>query len=445
MNSYFFELINNFLFQSQNSKAGKFCSDSIFFINIDAFIFIFIALTLIFSTFASTNALGFLMMIIIALSFMKLLFKNGSKVEFTKMDIWITVYYLIVVVSLCASSDFMLSLHGFLKMLVYWLLYYSLTGFFKGNKNKFLPLLVLISLLCSIESIIGIIQNHAGVLAISGWQDTSKLDTTEVLSRCYGTLQPYNPNLLAGYLIAAIPSTLSLCAICYYKGYFKRALTFCALLFLSILAIFYTGCRGAYLALFGMSILLYISLYKYTNGFSNIKKRVKTLILAVGASLMCVIVLMPPIFKRILSIFAMRGDSSTSFRMNVYESSFKMFLDNPFLGIGVGNQNFREVYGLYMMTGFDALGAYSVPLEIAVESGIFALIAFVLFMVKAVQKCLNIIKNTTSKVRMIIAFSILLMITGVMLHGAFDTIYFRPQVQFIFWLNIALLNSLFIK
>jgi hypothetical protein len=45
-----------------------------------------------------------------------------------------------------------------------------------------------------------------------------------------------------------------------------------------------------------------------------------------------------------------------------------MFKDNWLLGIGVGNQNFREIYGLYMKTGFDALSAYNIYLETAVES-----------------------------------------------------------------------------
>ena len=49
------------------------------------------------------------------------------------------------------------------------------------------------------------------------------------------------------------------------------------------------------------------------------------------------------------------------------------------MGIGVGNQNFREIYGLYMKTGFDALSAYNIYLETAVESGIFALLAFLGF------------------------------------------------------------------
>ena len=90
-----------------------------------------------------------------------------------------------------------------------------------------------------------------------------------------------------------------------------------------------------------------------------------------------------------MSIFAMRNDSSNSFRFNVYNSAIQMFKDNWLLGIGVGNKNFREIYGLYMKTGFDALSAYNIYLEIAVESGIFALIAFLGFLFTLIKRAIR--------------------------------------------------------
>ena len=150
----------------------------------------------------------------------------------------------------------------------------------------------------------------------------------------------------------------------------------------------------------------------------------------------------PALINRVESIFAFRTDSSISFRMNVYESVWKMFLDNPFLGIGVGNQNFREIYGLYMKTGYDALGSYCVPLEIAVESGIFALISFVVFLIFIIKYCLKICLNNEKSINSkALALSIILLIAATMGHGLFDTIWFRPQLQFLFWTFIAMLNA----
>ncbi len=129
----------------------------------------------------------------------------------------------------------------------------------------------------------------------------------------------------------------------------------------------------------------------------------------------------------------MRQDSSNSFRFNVYQSSFEMFKDNWLLGIGVGNQNFREIYGLYMKTGFDALSAYNVFLEIAVESGVFALIAFVGFLVLTVK---NALKNMD-----IFTGIALVSICSCLVHGLTDTVFFRPQIQFVFWTMAAVANS----
>ena len=130
----------------------------------------------------------------------------------------------------------------------------------------------------------------------------------------------------------------------------------------------------------------------------------------------------------------MRNDSSNSFRFNVYNSCIEMFKDNWLLGIGIGNQNFREIYGLYMKTGFDALSAYNIYLETAVESGIFALISFLCFLIFTIKKALTKLSN-----KYILAS--LISITGILVHGMVDTVFFRPQIQFIFWIMIATIRS----
>ena len=164
------------------------------------------------------------------------------------------------------------------------------------------------------------------------------------------------------------------------------------------------------------------------------------------ASVMSVIILfvfvtLPALRARVFSIFAMRSDSSNSFRFNVYNSCIQMFKDNWLLGIGVGNQNFRETYGLYMRTGFDALSAYNIYLETAVESGIFALIAFLGFLYTNLSKAVKFIlrKNNMKSIYLIIA---VVSIIGMLVHGFVDTVFFRPQIQFVFWMMIGIIRVL---
>ena len=116
-----------------------------------------------------------------------------------------------------------------------------------------------------------------------------------------------------------------------------------------------------------------------------------------------------------------------------------MFKDNWLLGIGVGNQNFREIYGLYMKTGFDALSAYNIYLEIAVESGIFALIAFMAFVIGNFIKAYHYIKKRKNIDVIYLAIAVI-SISGILVHGIVDTVFFRPQIQFIFWIMIGIIR-----
>ena len=190
------------------------------------------------------------------------------------------------------------------------------------------------------------------------------------------------------------------------------------------------------MAMFAMIITIFILSAKYF--WTDFKKLYLSTVAAFCAVITSALIFISSLRARVFSIFAMRQDSSNSFRFNVYHSSLDMFKDNWLLGIGIGNQNFREIYGLYMKTGFDALSAYNIYLETAVESGIFALIAFLGFLVLLLKKCLRLILHSDNKQTVIILSTVFVSIVGVCVHGFVDTVFFRPQIQFIFWTMVAI-------
>ena len=439
--------INKTLDKIQNSKFAEFISNSLIFENIDNISFILLILTLISTTFMSSGFIGLFAFLFSFSCFFKAIIKKGETAELSFINKILIIYFLFVIISSLGASLFVLSLKGILKTFIYAIFYFSLCYFLSLNKKKIIPLVITIAAVTSIEGIIGILQNISHVEEIATWQDTANIDPTRVISRAYGTLKPYNPNLLAGYLVAGLSSVFALFSMAYINKNKLNQAIFGALFLMVFLAIFVTGSRGAYLGLFGfLAVIFSYAIYivkKYYGGFSNIKKQYKVMAGSFLAFCLGVVCFIPSFFERILSIFSFRGDSSISFRMNVYEACYQMFLDNKFLGIGVGNKNFREIYGLYMKTGYDALGSYCVPLEIAVESGIFALASFMTFIIIIVVRCVKYtLKENINPINRILIFSVLLTITGVMFHGFFDTIFFRPQVQIIFWSNIAIFHSL---
>ena len=413
--------LNNVLSYFQN-LLNPIYEKSLLLKNIDTFIFFCILGVIISSTFAPSDYIGYFGIFAIILTIIKLLFKKGEAFELSSSEKFLLLYFIIVIISVAGSSLFYLSLKGFFKTLTYLGFYVALVHYLKDNTNKIKYIFFAITLCVSFESIIAFLQNFASVDEISGWQDTSRLNPEEVMTRVYGTLKPYNPNLFGGYMLATIPAFITL----------DKKLAIPLAIFASI-ALVLTGCRGAYIGYFVEVMILALVVYKFLE--PKLKKLFAMFVGFCFLAVSSIVVSISALRARIFSIFAMRSDSSNSFRFNVYHSCIDMFKDNFLLGIGVGNQNFREIYGLYMKTGFDALSAYNIYLEIAVESGIFALLSFVGFLFCIIKKAL---KNLSNKY----VLASLISIAGILIHGFVDTVFFRPQIQFLFWIMIAVIRSL---
>ena len=402
-----------------------FYNKSFFLQKIDRLIEADVLLLILSTTFAQSDFIGYFGLFAILLTIVKIFTKKGEGFELNAADKFLLAYFMFVIISVAGSSLFCLSLKGFFKTLTYLGFYVAMVHYFKDNKDKIKYIFFAYAICIAIETVAAFMQNFLSVGEISGWQDTSRLNPEEVMTRVYGTLKPYNPNLFGGYLLACIPALIAL----------PKRFGF-PLGVVSASALIFTGCRGAYIAFFAQLTVLCVFIYKALE--PKLKRFFVILASCLVLVLSFVIVSITSLRARIFSIFAMRSDSSNSFRFNVYQSCIHMFKDNWLLGIGVGNQNFREIYGLYMKTGFDALSAYNIYLETAVESGIFALLAFLGFIIFT-------IKTALKKSGSIYVLAALISIIGILIHGFVDTVFFRPQIQFTFWIMAAIIRSSYVR
>lgn len=427
------------LIRFTQEKTQYLYENSLFLQNIDKLIFASVIAVFLSSTVMSSDVIGFIALITVFLTIVKILTKPHEKLDCKNFELWLLAYFMIVIISLAGSTLFHLSLKGFFKTFTYLAFYFSMVQYLKSNRNKLPYVLAAIGICVSFEAVAGFLQNFAHVDEISTWQDVSKLNPEEVMTRVYGTLKPYNPNLLGGYFVAGIPSLYALAAYYFAGKKLKFSLTALAFALLSTITLFLTGCRGSYIGMMVILISMFAVSAKYL--WNNYKQIYLTAVGSVIAFGTVAVLFVSSLRARVLSIFAMRQDSSNSFRLNVYHSSVEMFKDNWLLGIGVGNQNFREIYGLYMKTGFDALSAYNIFLEIAVESGIFALIAFMGFLITLIKNSINFILKSTDTKAVIISSAAIISIIAVCIHGLVDTVFFRPQIQFIFWTMVAVART----
>ncbi len=430
----------NKILKFSQQKTEYLYKNSLFLQHIDKLIFASIMLVFLASTVMSSDVIGFIALITVFLTVVKVLTKPDETLSCRGYELWLLAYFMIVIISLAGSTLFHLSLKGFFKTFTYMAFYFSLMQYLKNNKSKIPYLLGAIGLCVSFEAVVGFLQNFSHVEEISGWQDVSGLNPEEVMTRVYGTLKPFNPNLLGGYFVAGIPALYGLSAYFLADRKYKLSIVGVVLALLSTLTLFLTGCRGSYIGMMVIFCSMFAVSAKYL--WKNYKTIYLSVVGGVVAFATSAILLVSSLRARVLSIFAMRQDSSNSFRFNVYHSSVEMFKDNWLLGIGVGNQNFREIYGLYMKTGFDALSAYNIFLEIAVESGIFALIAFVGFLINLVKNSVQFILKSENTKAVILVATAGISICAVCIHGFVDTVFFRPQIQFVFWTMVAIAGTL---
>ncbi len=356
----------------------------------------------------------------------------------------VLLYFATNVIASFGSHYVKESLFGLAKLLVYVFSYFLFVSCLQQNTNKRATITVT-SLVVGglLIALYGLYQYKTGVAPLATWEDPTIEEKT---TRIFATLN--NPNLLAGYLIPLIPLSFSLAMVSFFsKGRIRLlALPFLATSGIITVATLLTSSRGAQIALLFQALaLLFVAAVWVWRQYP--KQRIAIVLalvlLPVGAAgALHFVPQFAPYEHRFLSIFSGSQHSSNAYRLNVYRSSFQMFLDNWWLGIGAGNKTFRLAYGLYMRSGFDALGTYCVPLEIAVEAGIPGLLSFAWLLIAVAGRAHCRFWNNKSTTQRWLALGAITAILGMMGHGLVDTVFYRPQVQFIFWLCIALLVAL---
>lgn len=357
----------------------------------------------------------------------------------TAIDALIILFFAINIVSTCCSHYFSYSLHGLLKLLIYVLAYFLFSAQLANNRQRQIVLVITLLLTSTFVSLYGLYQYKIGVEPLATWEDPG---IENQATRIYATFN--NPNLLAGYLLPLIMLAASSSSVALYKRKLLLGSIAIAITGLLTTALILTGSRGAYLGVAaGFLGLIVIA----GNFVWRQSKRNRWLLIAAAAIAFIIAAMifhrLPGFEQRLISIFAGREHSSNSFRLNVWLSCLAMFKDNWLTGIGVGNQAFRLAYGLYMRSGYDALAAYSVPLEVAVESGIFALLCFGLIIVSTLFRAHIVFWNNTNvnSVDKALVVGAALALTTLFVHGLVDTVFFRPPVQFIFFLLLAMLAT----
>jgi putative inorganic carbon (hco3(-)) transporter len=362
----------------------------------------------------------------------------GNIPLFTPIHLLVLLYWAIAVVSTALSPVKQAAFRDLVVLTLYLLLFALCARVLRSPRWRswIITLYLHISL---IVSIYGMRQWFFGATALATWVDpTSPLAKT---TRVYSYLG--NPNLLAGYLVPAV--VFSLVAIFAWESWIRKALAL-TMFIVNGACLVLTFSRGGWIGLV-VGVLSAIALLVYWYSiYMPPFWRTWSLPIILGAMiglLLLAVIFIEPVRLRVLSIFADRQDSSNNFRRNVWDAVFEMIRDRPIIGIGPGQNSFNNIYPLYQRPRFTALSAYSVFLQIAVETGFFGLSCFLWLIIVMLNNAFVQVRKLRAS-RSVQGFWLIgafAAVAGMLAHGTVDTVWFRPEVNSLWWLMVAIIAS----
>jgi O-antigen ligase len=255
--------------------------------------------------------------------------------------------------------------------------------------------------------------------AASSWIDTTMFAEE---GRVFSTLE--NPNVLGEYLIFVILISFAL-LYCYRTGIHKTmALGVCGT---AVLCIFFTQSRGAWLGLI-VAVAVFALLHD------------RRLILAGIVALFLMPLFMPEaIIERFLSI-GDSTDSSTSFRIYIWQASLLLIKDYWVSGIGLGTEAFTRIYRMYAFNSVLAPHSHNLFLQIIIDMGVAGITAFVAVMA-CFYKNITLALKGAGRMRALSA-ALLAAMTGYLAQGMTDNVFYNYRIVMFFWFCVALAAAL---
>ncbi|MFP4101856.1 IctB family putative bicarbonate transporter [Coleofasciculus sp.] len=400
-----------------------------------------VAIVFAVAPFVSTALIGVLLIACAGFWLLLTVSDERERPQVTPIHLLVLLYWSIATVATAMSPVKVAARQGLVKLTLYLLLFALMARVLRSTRLRSWVIGVFLHI-SLIVSVYGMRQWFFGAEALATWTDTNSAAAD--LTRVYSYLG--NPNLLAGYLISAV--ALSLAAVFAWTRWLPKALAV-TMFVVNSACLVLTFSRGGWIGfvacLFVFSVLV---VYWYSIQLPE-KWRpwaMPAMLGSCAAVIILAVLFVEPVRVRVASIFVGREDSSNNFRMNVWAAVIDMIRDHPIIGIGPGNNAFNKIYPLYQRPKYTALSAYSIVLEVAVETGFIGLFCFLWLLVVTVNRGVQLI-NRLRALRNPQGFWLIgaiATIAGMLSHGLVDTVWYRPQVSTVWWLMVAIIASYYL-
>ncbi len=289
----------------------------------------------------------------------------------------------------------------------------------KERLYRFLAFSLLAALVVSFH---GIYQYIIGVPVESAWVDVDRHPLLR--TRVYSVFG--NPNILAEYLVMLIPFGLALGLS--VRDAWKRSL-FLGITALMGLTMLLTFSRGGWVGL-AAALVFFVLLKDW-----------RFLLLLVPLAAVGMLFMPQVILERLVTIVSL-DDTSNLYRLVVWREALGIIRDFWAAGVGLGYQNFLEVYPYYMITRVKTpFHVHNTYLQFLVETGIVGFTLFIWLLASVMKKGIKSLRGAVDPFLKNITIAALAATAGVMIQGFGEHILYMPKIITVFWLNLAVIFS----
>lgn len=226
------------------------------------------------------------------------------------------------------------------------------------------------------------------------------------------------PNDLAGYIISILLLPISL--VIHKATNKKTRFSLLTLSIILVICLLFTRTRGAWLGF--ILGLFFISLFNGKKAF-----------FAVILSLVVLALFSPVSVKDQIKSFAnLSTDVSTDDRMIIWQTAWRMFMDKPLFGQGLGT--FMSVFGKYKPEDYiEIVYAHNCYLQMAAEIGIFGLLVFLWFVIALFRSAFLKFIKSEDKFLKASTIGIVGGIIAYLVQSFFDTNLYSLPLAVLFW------------
>ena len=298
------------------------------------------------------------------------------------------------------------------------LFFFAARRFLSVSKNFF------VTLDCFIVSATGVaaygIAEQMFGLSKTTWQDEEMFE--EISGRVCSTFE--NPNVLGEFFLLTIPLTAS--RLFTAKNAKSKSLALISL-FMQLLCLVFTYSRGCWIGIiFSMGLMLALCAKRF---FVFMTLGVFALPFVVPQT----------IIDRLLSI-GNTADTSTAYRVFIWQGTYRMLKDTFLTGIGLGSDAFNSVYPRYALGAISAPHPHNLYLLILSETGVIGMLLFAITMI-IYFKFTGTVSKKSAELRPV-SVSLAAGMGGFLLQGMFDNVWYNYRIYALFFVILAFAAAL---